>query len=155
LPSVNVDTTTSAGYVSGPLIKVAMDFLRVRNVNQLQISAGDPNYRYASSVHPLTQLGVDGTCRKLKGFLKGVKVIVRYKGSRQADRARPIRDLIEKAGFHPFECDGVETTVKVSLIDHIEYPVLTRPFAGILPEQAGSGTIAHKVHLGVPLTRAV
>jgi hypothetical protein len=96
-----------------------------------------------------------GTCRKLKGFLKGVKVIVRYKGSRQADHGRPIKDLVEEAGFYPFECDGVETTVKVSLIDHIEQPVLTRPFAGILPEQAGSGTAAHKVHSSVPLTRAV
>jgi hypothetical protein len=100
-------------------------------------------------------LELTGTCRKLKGFLKGVKVIVRYKGSRQSDRARPIRDLVEEAGSYPFECDGVEITVRVSLVDHFESPVLTRPFAGLLPEQASSGTVAHRVRSIVPLTRAV
>jgi hypothetical protein len=44
--------------------------------------------------------------RRLKSLFKDVKILVEYRGSKQADQAKRIKDIIPRAGEYVFEIEG-------------------------------------------------
>ncbi|KAF9268203.1 Piwi-domain-containing protein [Marasmius fiardii PR-910] len=86
---INVDTTVAPVYQEGPLPKVAMDYLGLRNARDLVMSPTDRNYV------------------KLEKFLKNVKIV-----TKSTQRTKTIRSLVPKAGDYEFiNKDGETTTV--------------------------------------------
>jgi len=83
----------SPSYKDGPLEKVAVEYLNLRDMRQLDLPMGGPQYRM------------------LERFLKNVQIT-----TKTAKRTRIIRALCPNAGLFEFTTrDGVTQTVSVRL----------------------------------------
>ncbi|KAF8919662.1 Piwi domain-containing protein [Mucidula mucida] len=87
---VNIDTSVTAMYRSGPVFDAALDFVGVRDVRHLPSDERDPKFR------------------ELERFLKNRLIHVEGYFGR---RTKTIRALIPRGGRYEFEKDGRTTTV--------------------------------------------
>ncbi|KAF9049360.1 Piwi-domain-containing protein [Hymenopellis radicata] len=87
---VNIDTSVTAMYRSGPVLEAALDFVGVRDIRQLPSDERDPKFR------------------ELERFLKNRLIHVEGYFGR---RTKTIRALIPRGGRYEFEKDGRTTTV--------------------------------------------
>ncbi|KAJ8086894.1 hypothetical protein PM082_005719 [Marasmius tenuissimus] len=86
---INVDTTMAAVYKTGSLVDLAMDFLGLSNMRQLDLPPASPQFKM------------------LERFLKKVQVTTRTTG-----RTKVIRALQPNAGLYEFtKQDGITQTV--------------------------------------------
>ncbi|CCM05785.1 uncharacterized protein FIBRA_08018 [Fibroporia radiculosa] len=93
---INVDVANAVVYAPGPLETLAMRFLNLRDVRDLdRVRPGSPEWQ------------------KLRQFLKGVSVTLK---TTRSVRARPIKDLVAQGGLFEFEKDNKITTVQASNI---------------------------------------
>lgn len=100
-------------YAPGPVETLAMKFLGMRNVRDLErLQPGTPDWM------------------KLKSFLKNVLVTTVMARS---TKSRPIKDIVQAAGRYEFEKDGMTTTVQVHLIVRLGDTKFTMICAGPLP----------------------
>ncbi|KZP27486.1 hypothetical protein FIBSPDRAFT_948420 [Athelia psychrophila] len=84
----------TAMYKSGPLREVAMHGIGDRDAWALELSEGHANFR------------------KLKSFLKDVRVEVPGDAPVGKKKVKKITGLVPAAGHYVFECDGHPKTVK-------------------------------------------
>ncbi|KZP15174.1 HSP70-domain-containing protein [Athelia psychrophila] len=105
---INVDISMTAMYESGPLREVAMHAIGDRNARALELSEGHANFR------------------KLKSFLKNVRVEVPGGAPAGKKKVKKITGLVPAAGHYVFECDGHPKTVThnghVNRVFEDEYP---------------------------------
>ncbi|KAG7096702.1 hypothetical protein E1B28_004116 [Marasmius oreades] len=86
---INVDTTVSPVYQEGPLPRLVMDYLAIRNARELDLSPTDRNFT------------------KLEKFLKKVKLFTGH-----TQKIKVVRSLVPRAGMYEFvNKDGETTTV--------------------------------------------
>ncbi|GBE81691.1 Protein argonaute [Sparassis crispa] len=110
---INVDTSTAAVYNDGPLTALAMKYLDIHNLRELE------NLKSSNM-------------RKLEQFLKGVLVVVTQPQRSSAQRrARAISGLVPQAGEYRFEKDGVTTTVKNHFLQQHNYRVRNPNLFGV------------------------
>lgn len=129
-------------YKSGKLIDLAMDFLGVNNVRQLELMETDANYK------------------KLEKFLKKlrIKVVTGVNGSKS--RIKTIRGLVPYGGEYQFlkEDVGETMTVAVSIIIYLWHTAIfatkyMRPLQEYF-DQAYGIRIAHRRIVGISLSGA-
>lgn len=74
-----------------------MNAIEARNARALELAENDANFR------------------KLKSFLKGVRVEVPGGAPSGKKKVKKITGLVPKAGYYVFECDGHPKTVQVNI----------------------------------------
>ncbi|KZP10135.1 hypothetical protein FIBSPDRAFT_963322 [Athelia psychrophila] len=89
-----MDTSMTAMYKSGPFREVTMLGIGDRNARALELSEGHANFR------------------KLKGFLKDIRVEVPGDAPVGKKKVKKITGLVPAAGHYFFEGDGHPKTVK-------------------------------------------
>lgn len=96
---VNIDTSITAMYQSGPVIDVALAFLGERDVRALALRENDVRFH------------------ELERFLKGLLIYVDHLGR----RTKVIRGLVYKGGSYQFDKDGRTLTVAVRIVTLISH----------------------------------
>ncbi|EIM82440.1 Piwi-domain-containing protein [Stereum hirsutum FP-91666 SS1] len=92
---INIDVSTTALYAAQALPNFALNFTHTRSVSELlQLTPRDQKFKILRSV------------------LKGVRVNVTVPVLRQPKPARPIKDIILRAGHHEFTADSQHWNVK-------------------------------------------
>jgi hypothetical protein len=103
---VNVDTTTRAGYKPGPIVALIVEMINSNRGPRIN----ERDLERLPQTDPVRW-------RKLSLHFKNVRVTVHYTGSTQTTQARPIKELVPRAGFYRFQDHtGEEITVKVCVL---------------------------------------
>ncbi|KAF9267239.1 Piwi-domain-containing protein [Marasmius fiardii PR-910] len=91
---INVDTTVTAMYQSGPAISVAMSYLGLNDARKLALHEDDREFRV------------------LERHLKGLKILVLSSDGKKPHRTKTVAGLVSAADRYKFDWNGKEVTVR-------------------------------------------